>query len=219
MRHSLTVTIIKTRQETLDVTTLYFARPFDFVAGQYITVYFDDTDTPEGKAYSLSSLPGDELASITVKNVGGRFSTRLCALGAGDSLEISRPYGHFNPENEAQKIGIIAGCGLSPVWSVIASSDHSRHQLHYANKTDADIVYRDELSHVEARVAHYVTRQPDTQHHKGRFDVAAIVEGAEADAHYLLCGSIAFVRDIFRQLQAHGIDRRQIATEIFFEQA
>ena len=38
MRDSLTVEIVRVRQENPEVTTLYFARPFDFMAGQYITV-------------------------------------------------------------------------------------------------------------------------------------------------------------------------------------
>ena len=74
MRDSLGVEIVNVRQENPEVVTLYFARPFDFVAGQYITVYIPESDVKTGKAYSLSSRPFDELASITVKNVGGEFS-------------------------------------------------------------------------------------------------------------------------------------------------
>ena len=38
MRDSLEVEIVRVRQENPEVKTLYFARPFDFTAGQYITV-------------------------------------------------------------------------------------------------------------------------------------------------------------------------------------
>ena len=41
MRDSLTVEIVRVRQENPEVTTLYFARPFDFMAGQYITVFIE----------------------------------------------------------------------------------------------------------------------------------------------------------------------------------
>lgn len=217
MRDSLTVTIAKTRQEAPDITTLYFARPFDFVAGQYISVYFDDTSTPEGKAYSLSSRPTDELASITVKNVGGPFSTRLCQLHVGDRLSISRAYGHFNPQTSSPLVGIAAGVGLSPVWSILASHDDARHQLHYGNKTDSHIMFADELQQLEARVAHYISRQVDTAYTHGRMKIENIVSTAETDAHYLICGSIDFVRDIFSKLESCGIARNNISTEIFFE--
>ena len=54
MRDSLTVEIVRVRQENPEVTTLYFARPFDFMAGQYITVFIEGSQVREGKAYSIS---------------------------------------------------------------------------------------------------------------------------------------------------------------------
>ena len=36
MRDSLTVEIVRVRQENPEVVTLYVVRPFDFMAGQYI---------------------------------------------------------------------------------------------------------------------------------------------------------------------------------------
>ena len=50
MRDSLTVEIVRVRQENPEVTTLYFARPFDFMAGQYITVFIEGSQVREGKA-------------------------------------------------------------------------------------------------------------------------------------------------------------------------
>ena len=217
MRDSLTVTIEKTRRESPEVTTLYFMRPFEFIAGQYISVYFDDVDVPEGKAYSLSSRPTDKLASITVKDVGGPFSSRLCSKKAGDTLHISKAYGHFNPNTTSPLVGIAAGVGLSPVWSILASNDDKRYALHYGNKTDKHISFHDELAELETRVTHYISRQADTLYKQGRMEIEHIVEEAEEDAHYLICGSVDFVRDIFRRLESNGISRKKISTEIFFE--
>ncbi|NCU30949.1 hypothetical protein EOM57_04055 [Candidatus Saccharibacteria bacterium] len=217
MRDSLTVTIDHVRRESPEVVTLYFTRPFDFTAGQYISVYFDDVDIPEGKAYSLSSRPTDKLASITVKNVGGPFSSRLCSKKAGDTLAISHAYGHFNPHTKSPLVGIAAGVGLSPVWSILATNDHQKHTLHYSNKTDNHISFHDELAELETKVSHYISRQADTLYHYGRMEIEHIVKEAEDDAHYLICGSVDFVRDIFRQLEENGISRKKISTEIFFE--
>ncbi|QWQ31396.1 hypothetical protein KOY49_04580 [Candidatus Minimicrobia vallesae] len=47
---------MRVRQENPEVTTLYFVRPFDFMAGQYIMVFIDGSQRAcEGKAYSISS--------------------------------------------------------------------------------------------------------------------------------------------------------------------
>ena len=122
MRDSLTVEIVRVRQENPEVTTLYIARPFDFMAGQYITVFIEGSQVREGKAYSISSCPHEELMSITVKNVGGEFSSYLCSRQVGDTLQISRAYGDFNPQTEQPLVGIAAGCGLSPIWSILADA-------------------------------------------------------------------------------------------------
>lgn len=217
MRDSLNVTIAARRQETPDVATLYFARPFAFTAGQYISVYFDGSSAPEGKAYSLSSRPQDALASISVKDIGGEFSSRLCGLQPGDTMRISQAYGHFSPQVDTPLVGIAAGVGLSPVWSILAERNAACDQLYYGNKTEADIVYRDELAGLATDVHHHISRQPDTSYRRGRVDAAAIATTAHNEAHYLLCGSVTFVRDMFRALAGQGIGRERIATEIFFE--
>ena len=76
----------------------------------------------KGRLIVFSSAPDDELMSITVKNVGGEFSSYLCSRNVGDKLQISHAYGDFNPQTESPLVGIAAGCGLSPIWSVMASS-------------------------------------------------------------------------------------------------
>jgi ferredoxin-NADP reductase len=96
MCDSLAVEIVRVRQENPEVTTLYFARPFDFMAGQYITVFIEGSQVREGKAYSISSRPHEELMSITIKDVGGEFSSYLCSRQVGDKLQISPAWAFFN---------------------------------------------------------------------------------------------------------------------------
>lgn len=222
MRDSLTVTIAKTRQETADTVTLYFKRPFEFTAGQYITVFIPNSAVTAGKAYSLSSLPTDDLASITVKNVGGEFSQYLCRRRAGDTMHISKAYGNFNPQTTAPLVGIAGGCALGPIWSVLASAPTSQATyLFYAHKTPRDVVFKDELDASPIHAQFFCTRHtitPDTTHHNGRFSVTHnVLKDSPADAHFLLCGTTAFVRDIWQQLEASGVDSQRISTETFFE--
>ena len=72
MRDSLNAEIVKIRQENPEVTTLYIERPFDFVAGQYITVFVPDSQIKAGKAYSLSSLPDEKLRGISLRHLHHR---------------------------------------------------------------------------------------------------------------------------------------------------
>jgi len=219
MRDSLTVEIVRVRQENPEVTTLYFARPFDFMSGQYITVFIEGSQVHEGKAYSISSHPDEELMSITVKNVGGEFSSYLCSRRVGDTLQISPAYGDFNPQTDRPLVGITAGCGLSPIWSIMADAQQPTF-LYFSQKSPEYMVFKDELAVSQIQVTKFSTRQHIEETdgwHNGRFEVAKIVTETPDDAHFLVCGSLPFVRDVWQKLIAAGVDESHISTETFFE--
>ena len=220
MCDSLTVEIVRVRQENPEVTTLYFVRPFDFMAGQYITVFIEGSQVREGKAYSISSRPSEELMSITVKNVGGEFSSYLCSRHVGDMLHISRAYGDFNPQTERPLVGIAAGCGLSPIWSILADAKQPTF-LYFSQKSPEYMVFAEELAASNITVKKFSTRQHVEEKDgwsNGRFEVVKIVAETPNDAHFLVCGSLPFVRDVWQKLTAAGVDESRISTETFFEQ-
>ena len=220
MRDSLTVEIVRVRQENPEVTTLYVVRPFDFMAGQYITVFIDGSQVREGKAYSISSRPHEELMSITVKNVGGEFSSYLCSRQVGDRLHISRAYGDFNPQTERPLVGIAAGCGLSPIWSILADAKQPTF-LYLSQKSPEYMVFADELTASNITVKKFSTRQQVEERdgwHNGRFEVTNIVNEVPGNSHFLVCGSLPFVCDVWQKLTAAGVDESHISTETFFEQ-
>ena len=219
MRDSLTVEIVRVRQENPEVTTLYFVRPFDFMAGQYITVFIEGSQVREGKAYSISSHPSEELMSITVKNVGGEFSSYLCSRQVGDTLHISRAYGDFNPQTERPLVGIAAGCGLSPILSVLADAKQPTF-LYLSQKSPEYMVFSEELAASSIQVHKFSTRQQVEETdgwYNGRFEVTKIASEVPSDAHFLVCGSLPFVRDVWQKLTAAGVDESHISTETFFE--
>lgn len=219
MRDSLTVEIVRVRQENPEVTTLYVVRPFDFMAGQYITVFIESSQVREGKAYSISSRPHEELMSITVKNVGGEFSGYLCSRQVGDKLQISPAYGDFNPQTERPLVGITAGCGLSPIWSILADAKQPTF-LYLSQKSPEYMVFAEELAASNITVKKFSTRQQVEEKdgwYNGRFEVANIVSEVPSEAHFLVCSSLPFVRDIWQKLTAAGVDESNISTETFFE--
>jgi ferredoxin-NADP reductase len=223
-----TATVTRVRRETPDTVTLYFTsdREFSYTAGQYITVFFPDSSTPEGKAYSLSSAPYEAWLSITVKRVG-EYSTRLHALRAGDTFTISAAYGFFNPKTDQPLVGISAGCGLAPIWSIVKDElerDSKRVvKLFFSNRTTRDVPYADRLAEREARhagveIRHHITREtPPPTMQAGRIDLDTCVHAVEGEAMYLLCGSVDFVRDMWRGLVDRGVATSAINTETFFE--
>lgn len=225
----LTATIINRVVQTADVVTLDFTvdgGPLQFTAGQYITVYFDDTDVKQGKAYSISSSPHDGFTSITVKNIG-LFSGKLHDLQVGDELTVSTPYGFFNAKSGKPVVAIAAGVGIAPIWSIIRYEyskigTHPKTKLLYSNKSWSDIAFRediDTLSGTEDSFVrqYFVTREPDDTCTSRRIDVNQDIDSDNTEHSYYVCGSADFVRSMWRQLSAAGVSEHSISTETFFE--
>src|SRR4051812_11512541 len=74
-------------------------RPFDYIAGQYLTFRFDQiADKPIVRSYTMSSSPNQQgYSSFTVKRVeSGVISNWLCNhIKVGDVLRGRGPIGRF----------------------------------------------------------------------------------------------------------------------------
>src|SRR3989338_5642077 len=115
--------VLATKNEVPGVVSLDLApvgrKIPEFPPGQYITVYFPELGTPEGKAYSISSAPGEDRFTITVRGIG-EFSNRLVSMSIGDRVIAGEPYGYFYSEsNETPLVMIAAGIGVAPFRSMI----------------------------------------------------------------------------------------------------
>ena len=199
-----------------------------YVPGQFITVYAPELGTPEGKAYSISSAPHEKTLNITVKDMG-KFSHYLCSRKPGDEVEGSLPYGYFFSESRTSALALICGgIGIAPFRSMLQAGAQETPRrsmaLFCSNRTAQDIIFKKMLDELQAananvRVFHFLTRE----------DAAAPMQSGRIRAHrilaqlkneknleFMLCGSIAFVRDLWRDLRAAGITEDAIYTEAFF---
>lgn len=227
MKHDAIVT--RVCQESPNISTIFFSvenKKYDFIAGQYLTVYFDQTDFKAGKAYSISSSPLDSEVSITVKNVG-EFSELLCALKPGDHFEVSSPYGFFNVNDELPIVAIAASVGIAPIWSIIRSElatlPDREVQLYLTAPTEKELVFRDDINllfnrHDNTKAAYFVTRELTKKVHNRRFVVATDIPATSlASARFYVCGSQEFVRALWIQLMEVGVDESRVVTETFYE--
>ncbi len=229
MSMKLQAKVIGRIQETPDVVTIRFTVDgctLDHIAGQYITVYFDDTDIKQGKAYSISSTPGGDSSSITVKKIG-LFSDKLHSLKVGDSFTISQPYGFFYAHRNKPIIAIAAGVGIAPIWSIIGHEAITNKadqpiKLLYTNKTADDIVFKKAIDglvvdHDNITAQYFTTHQSESPYTKRRIVVSKDIVDQSGSNGYYVCGSQDFVRSIWHQLVEAGINEDLISTETFFE--
>lgn len=200
----------------------------DFLPGQFITVYHDDSMIVEGKAYSISSAPHEQYLNITVKKMG-EFSNMLCSLSLGSVIKASLPYGFFYSEAKNTPIVMIAGgIGITPFRSMIihnAKNSPARvMHLLYSARNLSDLIFKDHFDKLvdqnSLKANYFVTRETtkDKNIQSRRMCAQDILTCSQnyKQPEYFLCGSIDFVRTLWKDMTQHGIAEEQIYTEGFY---
>ena len=143
-------------RDTHDTKTLCFALPddatLDLLPGDHLYVHATIDGKTVKRPYTPSSMPGATgYFDLTVKRYEtGTVSKYLHDRKAGDRVLMSGPHpgGHW-VDGMAKKVGLVAGgTGITPMISIIrwilAKSLPVELFLVYANKTEADIIFREE---------------------------------------------------------------------------
>jgi ferredoxin-NADP reductase len=148
--------------------------PFEFQAGQWVSLVLPLEGGEGRRAYSIASPPdGSPGMAIAVTKVeGGPGSTYLHELPEGATLRAIGPQGFFtrrsSPEARHPALFIGTGTGVTPLRSMIldalASGDDSRLTLLFGVRHPEDRLYADELdalakAHPNLRVE-YTLSQP-----------------------------------------------------------
>ncbi|TAJ09338.1 MAG: hypothetical protein EPO61_06510 [Nitrospirae bacterium] len=145
------------RPETHDTKTFRFALPadatLDLLPGDHVTVHATVNGKAVKRPYTPSSLVGTlGFFELTVKRYEtGAVSKYLHDRRVGETVEISGPYagGHW-VDGMATRVGFVAGgTGITPMISIIrwilAKRLPVELWLVFANKTEADIILREEF--------------------------------------------------------------------------
>lgn len=224
-------------KETADVWTLKFSPAsgkflYSFTPGQFIIVYFlNKRFRIQGKAYTITSMPGDKFLSITVKKIG-EFSGALCGLKIGEQVKITGPYGNFYPGEQIKNIVFLAGgIGVTPFYGIIKSFvdkniTDKNITLFYSNKTKADIVFFKELEDLARKrrglkIIYILTREKNKSSSFKEFKrinikiIRKYLKNLNSK-YYFICGPIQFVNDLWRSLKKAGINEDYIKTEAFY---
>ena len=144
------------RRDTHDTKTFCFALPddatLDLLPGDHLYVHATIDGKPVKRPYTPSSTPGiTGYFDLTVKRYEtGAMSKYLHGREPGDVVMMSgpNPGGHW-VDGMAKQVGFVAGgTGITPMISIIrwilAKSLPVELFLVFANKTEVDIIFRDE---------------------------------------------------------------------------
>ena len=216
-------------------------RGYRFVPGQFARLGVPGA--AEGsivwRAYSIASAAHDEhLEFFSVVVPGGQFTTRLCALRAGDPIHVERrSYGFLTTDRfqAGRDLWMLAtGTGLAPFLSILHDFETwERYEnliLVQSVRTQAELAYEDlirgfegseyygEFAH-KLRYARIVTREPvpgTMRDRVPRLLASGVLEknvGLELDhdrSRIMLCGNPEMVEDSRKLLTGRGfrISRR-----------
>lgn len=161
--------ILKIIQVSHNTKLLRFEIPFGkklgLPIGRHLSVRADIGGTNVTRAYTPVSRPDQEgYFDLLVKSYEfGKLSSYLHELKVGDGVDIRGPIGRFKYEkNKFNSIGLIAGgTGLTPCLQIMRCilegepDDKTKFVLFFQNRTEEDILLRDEI---DALAAHFSDR-------------------------------------------------------------
>lgn len=119
--------LVEKKMETSDAASFFLKAQdgsrFDFKPGQFVTLKVQIDGWAHARAYSISSLPGQNMLQLTIKRVpGGLVSNWMLDLfQPGDVLWTYGIAGEFNIIDSPPKAKVLligAGCGVTPVMSM-----------------------------------------------------------------------------------------------------
>ncbi len=233
--------LIEKIRESEDITSFVFeARdggPLPkYEAGQYLPIELDieGADASVGRTYSLSGSPTAENYRISVKREPRGLASRFLhdEVEVGAFVNARTPSGDLIlPCDKCPVVLVSAGVGITPmaamlhtlaaedgdrpVWFVHGARNSTYHALAAemralaANRSGIKL----HIAYSKPLVGDEIGKDYDSV---GRVDAALIRSFVSIpEAHYLLCGPMAFMADIQNALEKAGVPGAQIHSESF----
>ena len=208
--------------------------PFEFQAGQWVSLVLPLAEGEARRAYSIASAPdGSPRFELAVTRVdGGAGSTFLHELPEGATLRAIGPQGFFTrPRGTTQpSLFVGTGTGVTPLRSMIhdalRAGDTSPMVLLFGVRREEDRLYRDELealaaAHPTFRFEYSLSRPAEAWTGRQGYvqtHVEALWRELEAKGegppHAYICGlerMVGAVRDLLRKQM--GVERKQVHSE------
>lgn len=225
--------------EAQNVTTVKLVPPpgeerFHYLPGQFqfLTFHCQDQEVPvEEHHWTISSAPSRQGFVTSTIKASGDFTAKMPKIRPGDTAEVIAPYGRFSyvlHPHEKRLVMIAGGIGITPIMAMIRYMHDTQADrevlLLYANKTEPDIVFRQELDeiassgHPRLSVVHVLSRADESWHgpsgHIAVELIAQYVGQVEGKAFYV-CTPAKMTEAVTGALLQLGVPDTKIHTERF----
>lgn len=224
--------------ETANVITVCFqapsGRPFDFKAGQFLTLELPVPGGPLYRTWTISSSPSRPLSlTLTMKAQPDSIGTRwvMDNLEPGMKLRAIGPAGRFTAhEHPAEKyLFISAGSGITPMMSMTTEIyDKGRScDIVFVNcaRKPSEIIFRERLEHIASRSEgielRWVVAEKDKYRpwtgYQGQFNqlMLGLIAPDYLEREVFCCGPDGFMTAVREALAGLGYDMDRYHQESF----
>ena len=232
-------TVAEVKQETHNVWTVKLAPPSgtpipEYLPGQFhfITLHRDRGLPVEEHPFTIASSPTDNRFLISTIKESGDFTATIGETRPGDKAVVDGPYGRFSHllyPDEGELVFIAGGIGITPLMSMLRYMRDTQAErevlLLYGNRTEADIVFREEIAAIEAGGHPKLTvvdvlQQPGNAWtgERGFIDrdkLQRMCGPGLAEKAYYICGPEGMMTNVVRTLRELGVPKARLRTERF----
>jgi ferredoxin-NADP reductase len=196
------------------------------LAGQHVDVRLTAEDGySTQRSYSIASASQGDIVELTVQLLpDGEVSSVLVQdYKVGDPIELRGPVGGWfvwNPDDEQRVLMIGGGSGVVPLMAMLRTRrtvpSAAPFRLLYSVRTPDDLLYRDELAHMDDVTVIYSRTAPTGYARPParltRDDLPLLLH---PQPRVYVCGPTGFVEAVSRLLVDMGYDAMTIRTERF----
>lgn len=195
---------------------LSFERPFEFEAGQVISLTLDEQIPP--RLYSIASGVDDPALSILFDvKPDGLLTPQLAKLQKGDWLFVSPPYGSFIGSSEPA-VWVATGTGVAPFISMARSGLGIGKLLVQGARATDGFYFSDYFFDYEGlEYVRCLSSGAAAGIYEGR--LTSYLSGSTSiplNEKYYLCGNPLMVNEVRDLLISKGVPFENILSEIFF---
>ncbi len=203
------------------------SRRMEFEPGQFAWITIGNTPfSLQQHPFTIASSARDDAISLTTKEVGD-FTRTWKHIRPGTQAFLEGPFGSFTPEPDSHLFLVMGGIGVTPAMSMLRTlcddTDPRAVTLLYANVTEADIAFRQELDDMSRIINLNVVYLLEEPPEGWEGETGLVTEPLLAkylpenrDAYvYFICGPGPMMDVAEIGLRNLGVDWRRLYTERF----
>lgn len=214
---------IKSIEEvTHDVNRYTSEKPkgYEFKPGQATEVSIDKVGLKEkGRPFTFTSLPKDDHLEFTIKSYTDHdgVTKKLLRLDNLDQLNIEDAFGAIKYDGEGTFIA--GGAGVTPFIAIFRKLEKEGkvgdNQLIFANKTQKDIILREEFRNIlGSNFVNILSQERTNEYAYGHISKEFLKEHVKNfDKKFYVCGPPEMMESVLDQLKELGVEDDQIVTE------